>query len=356
MVGKLGRLAIAVVLASSALLLARPTPARAHVSLVQAVPPAGAVLATAPARVDLLFSGPLEDHDSRLRVFDAQGRRVDRDDQQVSGQRMSIGVRDVPTGVYRVEWVAAGADEHQTRGSYTFQVGPPAAGAPRLLLSPSRTDAGQTITVRGEGFAPRALVLVTYGTDQQLLRPVTADEQGQFQFDTLVPLALAHGRQVFQALDTELRMAAAELWVERGGWPPLAVQVEAGAETHGHHHEAAPTGHEGHVVVQIRLVNQSNWHLRGVTVRATLPPGVRLLREGLEGPEGARWTFADGVLTWRGATAPPHTITGPFRFTVEAPGVRDPDALRPAVTVTFRHTTPPEFTGTATFEPEPPRP
>jgi methionine-rich copper-binding protein CopC len=330
----------------SSVLLVPATPARAHAKIVLATPPPGAILATAPARVDLLFDEELEHEDSRITVHDLTGARVDRGDLQVMEKRMTIGVRDLPPGQYSVRWIAVSEhDGHKTRESYRFSVGLLSSGQPQLLVTPDRSDAGQLMTVRGSGFTPNALTLVTIGDDQQDLAALSADGQGQFALQTTIPENLPHGRQVIQALDVEQRMATAALRIERGGWPPIAVQVSAGAE-HAHGPDAA--AHANHVAIEIRLVNRSGWHLRGLDVRATIPSGTRVLLEDLEGPEGVPWEIVDGTIRWRGARVDAHQILGPFTFVVDTAAL-PPGAARPApnVSVSFQHTTPPLFRGVA---------
>ena len=93
-----------------------PGPAR----LVQATPPDGAILGTAPARIDMVFDKDLADQ-SRIHLFDASDVRVDRDDNQIESKRMTIGVRDLPPGRYQLQWLAINDfDLSQARGGYYF--------------------------------------------------------------------------------------------------------------------------------------------------------------------------------------------------------------------------------------------
>jgi methionine-rich copper-binding protein CopC len=307
-------------------------PARAHAHLVQATPPDGAVLATAPARVDFVFDEELDGDGSKVRVYDALGARVDRDDLQVAGKRMTIGVRDLPPGSYRVRWISvADDDKGEVRGDATFRVGAPAAGQPQLGVSPDHSDAGQLMTVGGRGFGAEALVLVAIGDEQRALGAVRTDGQGRFALQTLVPESLPHGRQVVQAVSLDGRMATAALQVERGGWPPLGATLSV---------ESAGLNRLG---VEVQLVNRSGWHLRNVEVRATVPPGARVLRDGLEGPEGVDGVVRGSQVVWRGALAPAHTYLDTFAFVLDTAGVTPGTPLRPTVTVSYEHGTPPLF-------------
>src|SRR4051812_34565671 len=114
-----GRVALAGLLAMAACLWLPAAPARAHAKLVVATPPSGAVLETAPARIDLVYDEELDGDKSHVRVFDAFGARVDRGDSRVAENNMTIGVRDLPSGQYTVRWLAvADDDKGETRDSY----------------------------------------------------------------------------------------------------------------------------------------------------------------------------------------------------------------------------------------------
>jgi methionine-rich copper-binding protein CopC len=307
-------------------------PARAHAHLVQATPLDGAVLSTAPARIDLVFDEELDGDGSKLRVYDAMGARVDRDDLQVAGKRMTIGVRDLPAGAYRVRWLSvADDDKGEVRGDSTFRVGTPAAGQPQLGVSPGHSDAGQLVTVGGSGFGAEALVLVAIGDEQRTLGAVRTDSQGRFALQTPVPESLPHGRQVVQAVNLDGHMATAALQVDRGGWPPLGAALSVESEG------------LNRVGVEVQLVNRSGWHLRNVEVRATIPPGARVLRDGMEGPEGVDGVVRGNQVVWRGALAPAHTYMDAFAFMLDTAGVTPGMPLRPTVTVSFEHGTPPLF-------------
>src|SRR5206468_4074695 len=131
----------------------------------------------------------------------------------------------------------------EIRGDFTFRIGPPAAGQPQLVVTPDHSDAGQTMTIAGAGFTPDALELMAIGDELRGLAAPRTDGQGRFALQALVPVYLPHGRQVIQALDLDARMATAALNVDRGGWPPLGIEVSV--ENQGNNRAA----------VEIRLVN-----------------------------------------------------------------------------------------------------
>jgi len=321
-----------VVLALAASFLTPAVAVRAHAHLVQATPPDGAVLGTAPARIDLIFDEELNEEKSQLRVLDAAGGRVDRDDLQVDGKRMTLGMRDVTPGTYFVRWLSvADDDKGEIRGSYAFRVGAPAAAQPQLGVSPDHSDAGQLVTISGSGFGPDALALVAIGDEQRTLGAVRADGQGRFALQALVPEYLPHGRQVVQAQSLEGQMATAALQVERGGWPPLGAALSV--ENQG----------GNRLAVAVHLVNRSGWHLRRIEVRVAIPPGARVLREGLQGPEGVDAKVEGDQVVWRGARALAHSYVEAFGVVLGTAAIAPGVAVQPTATIIFEHQTPPVF-------------
>jgi len=101
--------------------------AHAHASLKIAVPAANAVVASAPAEVELRFSQALEPALSRIEVRNAAGERVDHDAvHTINGDAHRLGVAlkpALPPGAYRVDWQAASVDTHRTTGNFSFQIG-----------------------------------------------------------------------------------------------------------------------------------------------------------------------------------------------------------------------------------------
>jgi len=100
--------------------------AQAHAFLEQAEPRVGAGVAVAPAQVVLRFSQEIETAFSKLRVEDANGRRVDRDDSRVDDAHrevMRVSLRALAPGDYKVVWRVVSVDAHVTTGDYAFHVG-----------------------------------------------------------------------------------------------------------------------------------------------------------------------------------------------------------------------------------------
>jgi copper transport protein len=103
------------------------SPAYAHALLLRSNPAANAVLAEAPAQIELFFSETVEPSLSTISVFDSSGKAVDLGDVRVDPNdptRMTVSVGSLPDGVYTVAWKAISAtDGHLTSGSFPFAIG-----------------------------------------------------------------------------------------------------------------------------------------------------------------------------------------------------------------------------------------
>ena len=111
-----------------------PSQAAAHANLASSDPPANSELETAPGRIIIWFTEPVEPDLSEIRVLDASGKQVDLGDSVVDDLNplaMSVGLSDVPDGTYTVAWKnVSTVDGHRVRGSFVFAVGQPLSGAP----------------------------------------------------------------------------------------------------------------------------------------------------------------------------------------------------------------------------------
>ena len=108
------------------------TPAQAHARLLQESPAFGASLEESPEQVRLRFSEPVDAEFDPLRVFDAEGDRVDEDDARVDpddARVLVVGLEDLPRGSYRVEWRVTSVDGHVVEDEYAFNVVPNASEA-----------------------------------------------------------------------------------------------------------------------------------------------------------------------------------------------------------------------------------
>ncbi|WP_175108539.1 copper resistance CopC family protein, partial [Pararobbsia alpina] len=87
-------------------------------------PGAGATVSS-PAKVRILFDGPLEPSFTTLTVTDASGKRVNVDKASVDPQQpavVSVALPPLVAGHYTVHWAAVASDGHRTHGDYSFDV------------------------------------------------------------------------------------------------------------------------------------------------------------------------------------------------------------------------------------------
>src|SRR5258708_20175968 len=102
------------------------TLAFAHALLLRSNPAANAVLAQAPAQIELFFSESVDPSLSTISVYDSSGRAVDLGDVRVDPSnptRMTVSVGSLSDGVYTVAWRAISAtDGHLTTGSFPFAI------------------------------------------------------------------------------------------------------------------------------------------------------------------------------------------------------------------------------------------
>lgn len=118
-----------IVLAVALVGAAWPQVAHAHAELVSSSPAAGAVVATRPESVTIVFDGELLPDGTGFTVSDSSGGVVGAgeldltvgDRNQLSG-RVEIDVQ----GTYRVAWTAVSADGHEEEGDFVFSVAGPA--------------------------------------------------------------------------------------------------------------------------------------------------------------------------------------------------------------------------------------
>ena len=125
-------LASFVALLAAAWLWLTPAGVSAHANLVSAEPAPNSELKSAPDRIIIWFTEPLEPALGSIQVLDATGQRMDLDNSQVDDLNplvMSVGVGDIPDGTYTVAWKnVSTVDGHRVRGSFVFAVGQPLSG------------------------------------------------------------------------------------------------------------------------------------------------------------------------------------------------------------------------------------
>jgi methionine-rich copper-binding protein CopC len=113
------------------LVLAAPTAAHAHSTLVRATPAARATLKMPPERVQLWFSERLEPAYSSASVW-REDQRIDRQDSAVSPQDpklLTVSVPALTPGKYVVRYRVLSVDGHVVEGRLPFTVAGEAAGS-----------------------------------------------------------------------------------------------------------------------------------------------------------------------------------------------------------------------------------
>jgi methionine-rich copper-binding protein CopC len=109
------------------LMLIAPHLALAHAFLDHAEPRVGAKVAKAPQEVRIWFTQELEPAFSNIRVFDSEGKQVDKKDSHLDPKDKSmliVSLPSSPAGTYKVAWRVVSVDTHRTEGDFKFVVQP----------------------------------------------------------------------------------------------------------------------------------------------------------------------------------------------------------------------------------------
>lgn len=111
----------------AALVLTMVNSASAHSRLERSVPAANSTVGSSPPSVTLWFSERLEPAFSKVQVFSAEDKQVDKDDAKVSpedGKQMIVALPELAPGTYRVHFRVLSVDSHVSEGDFTFDVQP----------------------------------------------------------------------------------------------------------------------------------------------------------------------------------------------------------------------------------------
>ncbi|MEO6846899.1 MAG: copper resistance CopC family protein [Chthoniobacterales bacterium] len=109
------------------LLLSFPIALQAHAFLDYANPAVGSSNKKSPAEVRITFSERIEPTLSSIKVFDSNGKEVDKGNQKGDAENkkiLLIGVPLLTQGSYKVVWRAVSVDTHVTNGEFSFQIKP----------------------------------------------------------------------------------------------------------------------------------------------------------------------------------------------------------------------------------------
>jgi copper transport protein len=149
----------------------------AHAELVGSEPADGAVLATAPDRVRLYFSEPIERDFYGLAVYTSGRERIDRRDARIPAnniQSLEVGLNDAGPGVYTVVWRALSIDGHVVRGAFAYSVGVPgvASGTATLPAESGGAPFAVGAAVRWLTFLAAAVLVGGFAFVPLVLAPV----------------------------------------------------------------------------------------------------------------------------------------------------------------------------------------
>jgi methionine-rich copper-binding protein CopC len=104
--------------------------AQAHAFLDHAEPKVGSTLTASPSVVKIWFTMEVQGALTKIEVFDATGREVDKKDSKVDAADNALMIVSVPkleAGTYKVVWHAVCPWGHHTTGSFAFKVTEPSA-------------------------------------------------------------------------------------------------------------------------------------------------------------------------------------------------------------------------------------
>ena len=101
--------------------------------LLRSEPAPQSTVEPAPSRVRLEFSEPVETAFGAVRVYDVDGRRVDRGTVRRAGALVDAPVEDLADGTYTVSWRVLSSDGHRIRGGFVFYVTAPSTISPAAI-------------------------------------------------------------------------------------------------------------------------------------------------------------------------------------------------------------------------------
>jgi copper transport protein len=125
-------LGVAAAVVAALALAALPAGASAHAVLEESTPARGETLQRQPESVVFRFNEPVEASFGAVRVYAADGERVDEGDLTRPDGSQTIGIRlrpDLPDGSYAATFRVISADSHPVSGGFVFSLGRGGAAA-----------------------------------------------------------------------------------------------------------------------------------------------------------------------------------------------------------------------------------
>jgi copper transport protein len=152
-----GRGVACALLATLAVVLAAPATALAHAQLEGTSPERGAVVKHEPAAVVFRFDEPVEGNFGAVRVFDAEGSRVDEGDAfHPGGEGPKLGVHlkpGLPDGSYTATYRVVSADGHIVSSGFVFSIGKSGAAPKQTVAELTKGSGSGAVTEAVFGLA-----------------------------------------------------------------------------------------------------------------------------------------------------------------------------------------------------------
>ena len=107
------------------MMLASAARLEAHAFIQQAEPGVGSTVQASPSEVKIRFTEKIEPAFSKIQVFDAFGKEVDKGDVHLDRSDPALLMVSLPKlgkGTYKVVWHVVSIDTHVTEGSFGFHV------------------------------------------------------------------------------------------------------------------------------------------------------------------------------------------------------------------------------------------
>ncbi|MCK9518689.1 MAG: copper resistance protein CopC [Dehalococcoidia bacterium] len=153
---------VTLLLTVAGMLILRADSADAHAALVSAEPAENAFLQRPPGEITLVFSEPLAQDSSTIRLLDSSGRELELKGLSFSPDRLTMRaqLQQLPPGIYNVLWSNVSTiDGHALRGAYPFTVLQPDGTVPDDVNAVSGLGSDPDAPPQADGVAVRALSL-----------------------------------------------------------------------------------------------------------------------------------------------------------------------------------------------------
>ena len=95
-----------------------------HAFPLRSDPRVGSTVSAPPSKVTIWFDGEIEGTFSKIEVYDAEKRRVDKNDARLDTTRtkLEVNLPPLPPGKYQVHWSVLSVDTHVTEGQFNFTI------------------------------------------------------------------------------------------------------------------------------------------------------------------------------------------------------------------------------------------